>query len=79
MEQPMILKLSMQHRELEYYQIPSNDDPRLTFVCKGQFWFLMHLYGKMHKWWITPETIEVYDIKVGIHNKLNEYRKIYMY
>ena len=23
------------------------------------------------------ETIEVYDIKVGIHNKLNEYRKIY--
>ena len=25
------------------------------------------------------ETIEVYDIKVGIHNKLNECREIYMY
>ena len=25
------------------------------------------------------ETIEVYDIKVGIHCKLNEYREIYMY
>ena len=23
------------------------------------------------------ETIEVYDIKVGIHSKLNEYREIY--
>ena len=29
--QPMILKLDMQHKVLEYYQIPSNDDPRLTF------------------------------------------------
>ena len=26
----MILKLGMQHRELEYYQICSNDDPVLT-------------------------------------------------
>ena len=25
------------------------------------------------------ETIKVYDIKVGIHSKLNEYRTIYMY
>ena len=25
------------------------------------------------------ETIEVYDIKVGMHSNLNEYRKIYMY
>ena len=25
------------------------------------------------------ETIEDYDIKVGVHSKLNEYRKIYMY
>ena len=24
------------------------------------------------------ETIEVYDIKVGIHSKLNEYKKIYI-
>ena len=26
-----------------------------------------------------PETIEVYDIKVGINSKLNEYRAIYVY
>ena len=25
------------------------------------------------------EIIEVYDIKVGIRSKLNEYREIYMY
>ena len=30
-EQPMVLKLSMQHLVLKYYQIPSNDGPRLTF------------------------------------------------
>ena len=29
-EQPMILKIGMQHRVLEYYQIPSNDESRLT-------------------------------------------------
>ena len=27
----MILKLGMQYCELEYYQIPSKDDPRFTF------------------------------------------------
>ena len=27
----MILKLGMQHPVREYYQIPSNDDPMLTF------------------------------------------------
>ena len=31
-EQPVILKLGMQHRVLEYYQIPSNDDPGLTLT-----------------------------------------------
>ena len=25
------------------------------------------------------ETIKVYDIKVGIHSKLNEYREVYLY
>ena len=44
---------------LEYYQIPSNDDPRLTFdlLCKGQLRFLMHLYGKKLKWWITQKLL----------------------
>ena len=42
-EKPMILKLGMQHWVLEFYKVPSNNDPMLTFflLC-----FLMHLYGK---------------------------------
>ena len=31
-KQPMILKVGMQHRELEYYQICSNDDLGLTLT-----------------------------------------------
>ena len=46
-----ILKLGYQHRVFEYYQIPSNDDPRLTFLRKGQFWFLVHL-------WITQKLLK---------------------
>ena len=26
-----------------------------NFLHKGQFWFRMHLYGKMLKWWITQK------------------------
>ena len=29
----MTLKLGMQHRVLEYYQVCSNDDPGLTLTC----------------------------------------------
>ena len=32
-ERLMILKLGMQHRVLECYQVCSNDAPRLTFTC----------------------------------------------
>ena len=28
----MILKIGLQHWVLKYYQLPSNEDPRLTFV-----------------------------------------------
>ena len=39
----------------------------------------MHSYGKMLKWWITQNLhVFVYDIKVGIYNKLNEYM-VYTY
>ena len=31
-QRPMILKLGMQHRVLEYYQVCSNDDPGLTLT-----------------------------------------------
>ena len=42
-EQPMILKLGMQHQLLEHYQIPSIVDP---ILWQGQIWSLMLLYGK---------------------------------
>ena len=32
LKRPMILKLGMQHRVLEYYQVCSNDDPGLTMT-----------------------------------------------
>ena len=49
----MPLKLGMQHRVLEYYQICSNDDPglTLTYLWQGQIWSLMLLCGKMVKQW----------------------------
>ena len=31
-KRPMTLKLGMQHRVLEYYQVCSNDDPVLTLT-----------------------------------------------
>ena len=31
-KRPMTLKVGQQHRGLEYYQIYSNDNPRLTFT-----------------------------------------------
>ena len=31
-KRPMTLKLGMQHRVLEYYQVCSNDDPGLTMT-----------------------------------------------
>ena len=34
----MTLKLGMQHRVLEYYQICSNDDPELTLVPYAFVW-----------------------------------------
>ena len=38
----------------------------LTFLHKGQLWFFMHLYEKSLNGGIYSETIEVYDIEVGI-------------
>ena len=71
----MTLKLGMQHRVLEYYQVYSNDAPGLTltyFTAK----FPMLLYGKKVKTTDFSETIVVYDIKVGRCSQLNEYMKL---
>ena len=57
----MVLKLGMQHWVLEYYQIPSNDDPRMTsdlFTQRSTLFFYAFVWG-------YSQTIEVYDINVG--------------
>ena len=38
-----MLKLGMQDRVLQYYRIPSNDDPGLTILWKGKIDSLIHL------------------------------------
>ena len=63
----MTLKVDMQHRVLEYYQVYSNDDSWLTltyFMARSNF-SLMLLYGKTVKQCFFSETIVVYDVKVG--------------
>ena len=40
-KKPMILKLGMQHRVLEYYQVYSNGDPVLPILQQDQIWSLL--------------------------------------
>ena len=64
----MILKLGLQHRVLEYYQISSNDDPGLTltyFTARSNLVPYAFVWDKVETMDFL-ETIEVYDIKVGI-------------
>ena len=54
-KKPMTLKVDMQHRVLEYYEIYSNDDTGLTltyFIVS-----LMLLYGKKVKQWIFQKLL----------------------
>ena len=63
----MTLKVDMQHRVLEYYQVYSNDDPEMTqtyFSVRSNL-VLMLLYGKKGKTMDFSETVLVYDIKGG--------------
>ena len=63
----MTLKLGMQHRVLEYYQIYSNDDPGLTltfFTARSDLVPYAFVWEK-GKTMDFSETIVVYDIKVG--------------
>ena len=61
----MTLKLDMQHRVLEYFQVCSNNDPVLTnlFYGKVKFRPLCFYMGK-GKTMDFSETIVVYDVKV---------------
>ena len=63
----MTLKLDMQHRVLEYYQICSNDDTRLTLTY---FTERSNLVPDAFEWekgktMDFSESIVVYDIRVG--------------
>ena len=74
----MTLKIDMQHRVLEYYQVCLNDDSGLTltyFMARSNLVFYAFLWeeGKTVDF---SETIIVYDIKVGKCSQLNEYMKL---
>ena len=63
----MTLKLGMQHRVLEYYQVCSNDDPGLTliyFTPRSNLLLYAFVWEK-GKTMDFSETIVVYDIKIG--------------
>ena len=62
----MTLKLGMQHRVLEYYQVYSNDDLVLTLLFYGKVKAdpLCFCRGKKGKTMDFSERIVVYDIKV---------------
>ena len=62
----MTLKVSVRHRELEYYQICSNDDPGLTlsnFTARSN-WIPYAFVWEKGKIMDFSETIVVYDIKL---------------
>ena len=63
----MTLKLSMQHRVLEYYQVCLNDDPRLTltyFTARSNLVPYAFVWEK-DKTMDFSETIVVYDLKLA--------------
>ena len=74
-ERSMTLKLSIRHCELKYYQVCSNDTPGLTltyFTSRSNlvpYAFVLEKDKTMH---FFPETIVLYDIKVGTCSQLNE-------
>ena len=77
----MILKVCMQHRALEYYQICSNYDPWLTLIYITARSILVpyaFVWEKV-KTMDFSECIEVCDVKVVRCSQLNEYMKLYEY
>ena len=53
----------MQHRMLKYYQVCSNNDPRLTLICFTTRSNLVP-YALVWEKGKTMETIVVYDLKL---------------
>ena len=80
-ERLVTLKLGMQHRVLEYYQICSSHAPGLTltyFMARSNLVPYAFVWEKL-KTMDFSETIVAYDIKVGRCSKLGEYMKLYEY
>ena len=79
----MSLKAGMQILVLEYYQIPSSDDPGLTLTyLTVRSNLVPHAFidEKVKKTdFLETTCIVVYDIKVGRWSQLNEYVKLYEY
>ena len=75
------LKLGMQHRMHEYYQVYSNDEPGLTLTyCTARLNLVSYAFvWEKGKTMDFSETIVVYDNKVGRCSYLNEYMKLYEY
>ena len=62
----MTLKLGMQHRVLEYYQVCSNDDPELTLTyLTARSNLVPYAFAwEIGKTMDFSETIVVYDVSV---------------
>ena len=75
-KRPMILEVGRQHLGARYYQICSNDDPGLTERSNLVPYVFVWENDKTMDF---PETILVYDIKVGRYSQLNEYMNLYDY
>ena len=76
----MTLKVGMQHRVLEPYQICSNDASGLTltyFTAGSNLVHYAFVWEKV-KTMDFSETVVVYDILVGRCSQLNEYIKLCM-
>ena len=76
----MTLKLDMQHRVLEDYQVCSNDlGLTLTYFTALSNLVAYACVWEKVKTMDFSETIAVDNIKVGRYNQLNEYMKLYEY
>ena len=77
----MTLKVCMQHRVLEFFQICSKDDPELIltyFTARSNLIPYAFVWEK-GKIMDFSETVVVYDIKIGRFSLLNEYMNYYEY
>ena len=65
----MTLKLGMQHRVLEYYQVCSNNDPGLTYFTARSNLVPYAFVWEKRKTMDFSETIVVYDFKLATNDR----------